>query len=149
MAGPLFNQNYPHLTDQAVAKGKPISNGTLGPFVSVGPSQTNPWMSDYAKQPDAQSFPQQQFSDDSATQSLNLIKSFGADPKWTDPNVQNWSSIFLSKYTIDNGLIPADQKVSQASLAGIQSQQPAQMNPPGTLAAGRMNYPGSSGVQVG
>ena len=144
MAGPLFNQNFPHLTDQAVFKGQPINNGTLGPFAAVNQGDQNPWRSAYAKQPEAADFSKQQYTDDEAKQSLTKIKSFGSQPAWSDGNDQNWSSSFLSKYTIDNGLIPQDQKVSQAALAGIQSQQPAQVNQPGTILADKLKPPGQS-----
>ena len=148
MAGPLFNQNFPHLTDQAVFKGQPVDNGTLGPFAPINQGDKNPWRSAYAKQPDAPGFSKQQFADDAAQQSLAKIKSFGSQPSWDDKNNQDWSSSFLSKYTVDNGLIPQDQKVSQAGLEYIQRQQPAEINYPGTVAADKMKYPGASGIQV-
>lgn len=139
-----FNKNFSDLAEQAVHKGQPVDAGTLGPYAAIGPSQTNPWMSAYAKQPDADAFPLQAFDNDVADQTLARIQSLGQNPAWTDPNSQNWSTGFLSKYMINNGLIPQDQKITQSSIAAVQAQQPADFNPPGTLAAGKMNYPGGS-----
>jgi len=149
-----FNKNFSDLAEQAVYKGKPVSSGTLGPYVAVGPSQSNPWMSAYAKQPDAAGFSQQGFPDDSADQALNTIKSFGDGPSdtsfaFSDKNSFNRGAGFLGKYMVDNGLVPQDQKITRGSIAGIQAQQPAQLNPPGTLAAGTMSYPGASGTKIG
>jgi len=149
-----FNKNFSDLAEQAVYRGKPVSSGTLGPYAPVGPSQNNRWMSEYAQQPDSKTFSQQWFSNDAADQALNTIRSFEDKPSdtsfaFSDTNSSNWGSGFLSKYMIDNGLVPQDQKITKGSIAGIQAQQPAQLNPAGTLAAGTMNYPGASGTKVG
>ena len=149
MVNQPFNKNFSDLAEQAVAKGQPLDAGTLGPYSAIGPSQDNPWMSAYAKQPDADTFSRQGFNNDVANQALAKIQSFGAQPSWADPNSQNWSTGFLSKYMINNGLVPQEQKVTQGTIAAVQAQQPADFNPAGTLAAGKMNYPGASGTKVG
>ena len=151
MTAPLFSQNFPHLTDQAVHKGQPVDQGTLGKFAPVNADPEwykKPFVSNLYKQPDAKGFYQQSYDDKSAAKTQGFINSLGSDPSWSEPNTQDWSKSFLSKYTIDNGLVPQDEKVSQATIASIQSQQPGDINAPGTLASDKMKYPGASGLSI-
>lgn len=152
MTAPLFNQNYSNPAEKAVRDNRFVNNGTLGPFA---PANTDPewykkpFVSDLRKQPDSKGFYDQTYDDKTAAQTQGFIDSLGANPSWKDENTQGWSQNFLSKYMVDNGLVPQDQKISQATLAGIQSQAPADINAPGTLASSKMKYPGASGTQVG
>jgi hypothetical protein len=149
MANLPFNKNFSDLAEQAVAKGQPLNAGTLGPYAAIGPSQDNPWMSAYAQQPDAATFSRQGFNNDVADQVLAKIQSIGPQASRTDSNSQNWGTGFLSKYLVNNGLVPQKQKITQGTIAAVQAQQPADFNPAGTLAAGKMNYPGASGTKIG
>jgi hypothetical protein len=151
MYGPPFNENYPTLADQAVAKGKAIYSGTYGSS-GVGVIDTDPknqWARQLAKQPDASTFSQQGLSDDAANQQLNKIQSVGVLPNDSNPTANNHETIFLNKYIVDNGLVPQNEKVFAANLGNIQAQQPGDMNPRGVLATPTMKFPGSGGVKVG
>lgn len=151
MTAPLFSQNFSNLTDQAVHKGKPVDQGTLGKFAPANADPEwykKPFVSDLYQQPDSKGFYQQGYDDKSAAKTQNFINSLGTDPSWSEPNTQTWSKGFLSKYMVDNGLVPQDQKVSQATIAGIQSQQPGDINASGTLASDKMKYPGASGPSI-
>lgn len=150
MYGPPFSTNN-SLDQQAYLKGRPIYSGTYGSN-NVGYINNDPkdqWTRQIAKQPDVGSFSQQGFSSDTAQQQLAKIQQLGVLPKFSDQNSQDASTVFLSKYMIDNGLVPQDQKVFSANLANIQSQQPGDINPKGTLGAPNMKFPGSGGVSVG
>ena len=150
MYGPPFSTNNP-INKQAYLKGRPIYSGTYGSN-NVGYINTDPkdqWTRALAKQPEVATFAQQGLSTDTANQQLDKIQQFGVLPNFTDENSQNASTVFLSKYMIDNGLVPQDQKVFSANLANIQSQQPGDMNPRGTLGTPNMKFPGSGGVSVG
>lgn len=149
MYGPPFNTNN-SLTKQGYLKGKAIYSGTYGSngtgYLDTDPK--NQWARDLAKQPDVGAFAQQGLATDVADQQLSKIQQLSVFPNFADENSQNASTVFLSKYMIDNGLVPQDQKVFSANLGNLQAQQPGNLNPKGTLGAPNMNFPGSGGVSV-
>lgn len=152
MNSQLFTKNYQNPADKAVKRGQPVDQGTLGPFAPANADPNwykKPFVSELRDQPNSTGFYQQKYDDSAAAKTQGFINSLGSEPAWSDQNTQGWSKNFLSKYMTDTGLVPQDEKISQSTLAGIQSQAPADINAPGTLAAGKMKYPGASGTQVG
>lgn len=150
MYQPPFSTNN-SLREQNYLKGKSLYSGTYGSN-NVGYINSNPkdqWTRNLAKQPDVSAFAQQGLSTDVANQQLGKIQKLDVLPNFSDENSQNASTVFLSKYMIDNGLVPQDQKVFSANLGVIQAQQPGSLNPRGTLGAPNMKFPGSGGVSVG